>query len=94
MSDKAISIIRWVLLASAGLNVLQATVLFRILQRRIVRPWFEASARAGTPVPAVVRDERMQRAWPALMAAFCLAAWWYLGTAAGAALVRRAMQQG
>lgn len=87
MSMNTLSILRWVLLASAVINLLQATVLFHQAQRWIMQPWFEVSARAGRRAPAVMRDKRMQRAWPLFMAALFFAAWWYLGTAGGAAAV-------
>ena len=90
MSDRAVEIVRWVLLASVGLNLLQATVLFGAYQRRVLRPWAALNERAGARVPAVMRDARVQRAWPLLMAAALLAAWWYLGTPAGAEALRRA----
>ncbi|MGI8508210.1 MAG: hypothetical protein ACR2MQ_02670 [Gemmatimonadaceae bacterium] len=89
MSTNTLSVIRWVLLVSAGINLLQATVLFHHAQRWIVQPWLEASAHAGREVPASMRDKRVQRAWPLFMAALFFAGWWYLGTAAGAAALLR-----
>ena len=90
MSDRAVEIVRWVLLASVVLNLLQATVLFGAFQRRAFRPWAALNERAGARVPVPMRDARMQRAWPFLMAAALLAAWWYLGTPAGADTLRHA----
>lgn len=58
MSTNTLSLVRWVLLVSAGINLLQGTVLFNQAQRWIVQPWLEASARAG-PVPASMRDKRV-----------------------------------
>jgi hypothetical protein len=89
MSDKAIGIIRWVLLASALLNILQATLLFDFFERRVFQPWFSLSERVGGRVPEVMRDKRMHRIWPILMAVVFLGLWWYLGTADGVALLRR-----
>ncbi|MGI8765055.1 MAG: hypothetical protein ACR2KM_00895 [Gemmatimonadaceae bacterium] len=90
MPANILSVIRWVLLASAAINLLQGTVLFHQAQRWIIRPWFEANARAGRPVPASMRDERVQRAWPLFMAVLSFGIWWYLGTPGGIAAAARA----
>ncbi len=71
-------------------SVLQATLLFGAFQRLLFEPWQAMNERAGRRVPGIMRDPRMQRAWPLFMAAVLFAAWWYLGTPAGAALLRRA----
>jgi len=91
MSDTAITILRWVIVASVVLNILQATLLFDLFQRRLFKPWVAMNERAGGRVPAIMRDERMHRLWPLLMAVLLIAAWWYLGTPAGVELLRKAV---
>jgi hypothetical protein len=90
MSDHAIAIVRWVMLASAAINLLQATVLFDVFQRRLVQPWLAVSERTGARVPAIMRDARIHRVWPWLMTAFFLGLWWYFGTSAGVDMLRHA----
>lgn len=90
MPANILSVVRWVLLASAAINLLQGTVPFHHAQRWIIRPWFEANARAGRPVPTSMRDERVQRAWPLFMAVLSFGIW-YLGTPGGIAAAASAV---
>lgn len=83
MSDRAITIIRWLLLFGAVTAFLQGTVLFGFVQRRLFQPWLAFNDRHGARVPAVLRDPRVQRGWPLLMAALFGGLWWYSGTPAG-----------
>ena len=92
MSDRAILIVRYALLGSAILSLLQATLLFHAFQRRVFQPWFAMSERMGRPVPPIMRDERLHRAWPLLMTAVLTGMWWYTGTPAGIALLQRALR--
>jgi hypothetical protein len=87
----SITVIRWTLLALATFALLTATVLYRPVYNATIRPWLRLNERVnGGPLvlPAAARllftNERVQRAWHALWAAMLLAAWWYLGTPAGA----------
>ena len=90
MSDSAINMLRWVLLVSVVLNILQATVLFTFFERRIFQPWLAFNDRRGARVPALMRDERIRRFWPWFMAAALLALWWYFGTPAGTSFLHNA----
>jgi len=90
MSDSAINILRWVLLVSVVLNILQATVLYTFFERRIFQPWVAFNARRGAKVPASMRDERVRRFWPWFMAVALLALWWYFGTPTGMAFLHNA----
>jgi hypothetical protein len=90
MSDSAINVLRWVLLASAVLNILQATVLFSFFERRIFQPWTAFNDRRGIKVPTSMRDERMRRFWPWFMAVALLSLWSYFGTPAGIAFLHNA----
>ena len=91
-SSSSLAIVRWVLLALSVVALLGATVLFRPLYAATVRPWLRLNERAlgGRPpelppaLARVVRDGRLLRAWQLLWAVLFLAAWWYLGTTAGA----------
>ena len=89
MPDRSLAIVRWVLLASTVINLLQATLLFDTFQRRIFEPWFAMSERRGGHVPAIMRDTRMHRAWPLLMAALFFGLWWFTGTPGGADAFQR-----
>ena len=91
MSDKAINIVRWFILVSVVINILQATILFEVFERWLFRPWLAMNERAGGRVPAIMRDERMHRFWALLMAIVSGGIWWYLGTPVGAAFLRKAM---
>ena len=88
MSDKAIAVVRWVLLASVLINVLQATLLFHFFERRVFQPWYALTERMGGSVPPIMRNERMHRLWPLFIAIVFLGLWWYLGTPSGVALLR------
>jgi hypothetical protein len=77
---------------SVVINVLQATVLFNFFQRRVFEPWYALSERKGGRVPAIMRDERMHRFWPLLVAIVFVALWWYFGTPSGVALLRKAVR--
>jgi hypothetical protein len=90
MSDAGIAVLRWVLLAGAALNLLQATVLFRPSRRRLLEPWLASMQRAGGAVPPLLRNERVLRALAVVAAAVLVGCWWYLGTPAGAARLRDA----
>jgi hypothetical protein len=92
MTDRAIEILRWFLLASVVMNVLQATILFGFFQRRVFQPWYALSERKGGRVPTIMRDERMHRFWPLFMAVFCLVVWWYFGTPSGVEFLHKAMR--
>ena len=87
MSDRAIAILRWFLLVSVVLNVLQATILFSFFERHIFQAWAGFNERWGRQVPALMRNERMHRFWPWFMAAVLFALWWYFGTPAGIAFL-------
>lgn len=87
MAEWAI-IIRGVVLAIAVLSFLQATVLFRFTQRRLLEPWFALGERRGAPVPPLLRDERVRRGWAILMTVAFAGLWWYLGTPAGVEMLR------
>jgi hypothetical protein len=89
MSDNAIAGLRWVILVSVLLNVLQATVLFGAFERWVYGPWFALSERKGGRVPAIMRDKRIHRISAIVMAVVMLVAWWYLGTPAGEQLMRK-----
>jgi hypothetical protein len=91
LSDKAINILRWFILVSVVINILQATILFEVFERWFIRPWFDMNERAGGRVPAIIRDERVHRFWALFMAVLFSAIWWYLGTPAGAAILRKSM---
>lgn len=82
-----IPIIRGFFLVGAVLSVLQGTVLFEVVERRIVAPIFAFYDRQGAPLPALLRDRRVRRAWPILMALVLGALWWFTGTPAGARLL-------
>jgi len=83
MPDRYISVLRWFFLFGATTSLLQATVLFRFFQRRLFEPWVAFNERLGASVPALMRDPRMQRGWPILMAVIFGALWWFSGTQAG-----------
>ncbi|HEY5022356.1 MAG TPA: hypothetical protein VII30_07715 [Gemmatimonadaceae bacterium] len=89
MSDNAIAALRWVILGSVLVSVLQATVLFNAFERWVYRPWFAMSERAGGRVPAIMRDGRIHRISAIIMAVVMLVTWWYLGTPAGVQLMRK-----
>jgi hypothetical protein len=77
--------IRCVLLFAAITAILQATILFRWVQRNFISRWLALGERLGQPAPpASFTNERVQRIFPLLMACVFLAMWWYLGTPAGA----------
>jgi len=82
--------IRWFLLFGAVASLLQGTVLFGFVQRRILGPWLAQAERRGAHVPTAMRDPRLQRAWPLLMTLLFGGLWWYLGTPAGHAWAVRA----
>lgn len=92
MSDNAIAILRWVLLISVVLNILQATVLFSFFERRIFQPWVALNERRGAKVPRAMRNERIRRSWPWFMAVVLLALWWYFGTPAGMSFLHSAVR--
>jgi hypothetical protein len=87
-----LALARGALLAGAVCNVLLATVLFRRVNLPLSRRWwtrFEQMGarfhRADAPaVPPFLRSELVIRVWTLLNAVLLLAAWWFLGTAAGA----------
>ena len=68
MTVRAIEILRWVILVSVLINLLQATLLRRFFQRWVFEPWYAVNERRGATIPAALRDERMQRAWPLFVA--------------------------
>ena len=90
MSDRAITIVRWFLLVSVVLNILQATILFSFFERRIFQAWAAFNERNGAKVPALMLDKRMHRVWPWFMAVVLLALWWYFGTPGGNAFLHNA----
>ena len=89
MTDRAIQILRWVLLVSVLINLLQATLLRGFFHRRVFEPWIALNERHGRKIPATMRDERAQRFWPLFVAVVLLVLWWYLGTPSGVALLRK-----
>jgi hypothetical protein len=90
MTDREIAVLRWVLLAGAVVNLLQATVLARASRRWLLQRWLARVERVGATVPPLLRDERVLRGLALAVGAVLLAAWWYLGTSAGAAALREA----
>lgn len=89
MSESAIQILRVILLAAAVGAFLQATLLAGWTRRRILKPLFAQTERAGGQVPRLMRDERMLRVWSALMAIVFAILWWYFGTGAGQELLQQ-----
>ena len=88
MSDRGIEMVRAVLLVSAVINVLLATVAHDWANRRFFAPWLAMNERAGSTIPSLLRDRRFMRAWPAFMAMVSAGIWWYFGTAAGIEFLR------
>lgn len=84
---------RFVLLSLGLVALLLATVLHGVLIDRVVQPWLRYGERMSGQPAALPRSvaRLFERGWPArawhvAWAALFLGAWWYLGTAAGAAL--------
>lgn len=92
LSDKTIELVRWVLLASVFINVLQATLLFDFFERRLFEPFFAYTERMGGAVPGIMRNKLMHRISPLVVAIVSLILWWYLGTPEGVALLRGSAQ--
>jgi hypothetical protein len=84
-----LSALRWVLLASAILNLAASTVLWRPVFRPLNVRWWGWIRARGAAIPPILADEWMQRAWGVVSAIIFLAWWWYLGTSAGAATFQR-----
>ena len=82
MSEHAIVLVRWFLLAVAILGLLQATVLFQLYGRLYDR--------AGGRIPALMRGARARRALPLFKSVLVLGLWWYFGTPAGRTLLQQA----
>jgi hypothetical protein len=84
MSDQVLTLVRWICLASVALNLLQATVLAGAFRKYLFEPWVSFGERhGGRPLPPLLKDARLHRAWSLLNALIFAAAWWYLGTPAG-----------
>lgn len=83
MSDRGIEIVRAVLLFSAVVNGLLATVAHNWANRHFFERWHAMNERAGNTIPPLFRDPRFMRAWPAFMALVLAGLWWYFGTTAG-----------
>jgi hypothetical protein len=84
MSPAVLPMLRWIMLLAAVTAILQATILFRWVQRNFINRWLALGERLGQPAPpAAFTNERAQRIFPLLMAVVFLALWWYLGTPAG-----------
>jgi hypothetical protein len=88
-----ITTVRWVLLVNGVVVLLGATVLHRPFRALFVDPYLRLGARVmgrdeRAEVPWVFREGPM-RVWSVVMGVMSLAAWWYLGTPAGAAAASR-----
>ena len=84
-TESLISVVRWVLLVGIVTNVLQATVLFEWFQRAIVGRWAAMAERMGRPLPPLLLNRRLQRAFLILNVIVFLVVWWFLGTPTGVA---------
>lgn len=84
MPERFLTIIRWVLVGSAILNLLSATIGFP-LARRFTLFLLKPALDQNVPVARLMANSRIQRAWAVLMATLFLALAWWLGTEAGRA---------
>lgn len=87
MSASALEVVRWILLANAGICVLVATVFLRPWVALVERVWRTGKS-PDSRVPRNLRVEA-QRVWFWTLAILFVAAWWYLGTPGGAGAVMR-----
>jgi hypothetical protein len=91
MPDQLLSIVRWICLASIVIALLQATVLYGLFRRYLFEPWVAiGERRGGRPLPALLQDSRLQRAWCLVNAVLFGIVWWYLGTPSGQVWFRSA----
>jgi hypothetical protein len=88
----SVSLVRVLLLVMSVLTLLSATVLDGLMMRYVVQPMLQLGERVGgaavrPPGPMAFMLERpwARRLYNLLFAALLLTAWWYLGTAPGAA---------
>jgi hypothetical protein len=79
--------LRLLLLIGAFVNLVASTVLFRAYGRPFL-DWCVRVFRLPAEMRRLLSDDRVVRIWGVGAAALSLAAWWYLGTADGEALVR------
>ena len=82
--ESLINALRWVLLVGIVANLLQATLLFEWFQRVIVNRWAAMAERMGRPLPPLMLNRRLQRAFMILNVVVFFAIWWFLGTPTGA----------
>ena len=82
-----LAVLRWVLMASAILNALLATVLFRSVGAPLMSAWTRRFARPDSGAPGWLRDPRALRLWALVSSLATLALWWWLGTRAGATAI-------
>jgi hypothetical protein len=86
MSDTVLTVVRAICFVSIVLNLLQATVFAGQFRRYLFDPWVAfGEKRGGRPLPPLLKDARVHRAWALLNAVLFAAAWWYLGTPEGRA---------
>jgi hypothetical protein len=83
-----LTVIRLVLLCSAVLNVLLATVLWRRVGIPLAARGRALLSQRGAHAPAFLTDERVQRIWAIASGLVVGALAWYLGTPTGAAALR------
>ena len=91
MSDSVISALRWFFLVGAITGLLQATVFYRVIRRRVLEPFFRFNERLGGKIPSLMRDARIQRMWLLFTTLVFAVLWWFAGTPMGRAWLRAAL---
>ena len=86
MSD-VVDGLRLLLLIAAFVNLVASTVLFRAYGRPFI-DWCIRVFRLPVDMRRLLSDDRVVRIWGLGSSGLSLAAWWYLGTPQGEALVR------
>jgi hypothetical protein len=57
-------------------------------QRRFMEPMLRLASK-GQPLPAILRDPRVSRAWNSIVVLLLFLLWWFLGTPAAMRLLGR-----
>ena len=79
--------LRLFLLIGAFVNLVASTVLFRAYGRPFI-DWYVRVFRLPVEMRRLLSDDRVVRIWGVGSSGLSLAAWWYLGTPEGEAVVR------
>jgi len=82
-----LAIVRLGLLFSGIATIALSTILFRHIGQPLTGAWWRQFTRLGHEPPKYLANPRFLRAWGILAGAGCLAAYWYVGTPQGSALI-------